>query len=60
MPFTIKKLNDRWRIVREDTGELVKSNGKPVDGNGHSTRDGAVWQLVAMKAAGAEKDKNRK
>lgn len=48
MPVAVKKIGDRFRVVEAATGRVVKRNGRPIDGNGHTTKEGARKQVAAI------------
>lgn len=50
MPATVKKEGDKYRVVEEGSGNLVKQDGSPVDGGGHDTRKDAIAQARAINA----------
>lgn len=50
MPAKVVKRGNKFRVV-EPNGKLVKrSNGKAVDGGGHSSREKAQRQAAAVNA----------
>lgn len=54
MPLSIKKVNDKWRLIGPD-GKIEKNKeGNPVDGGGHSSKEGAIKQMQAININKAE------
>lgn len=50
MPATVRKINNKFRVVEPD-GRLVRNDeGTPVDGGGHDTRSAARAQARAVNA----------
>lgn len=49
MPAKVIKRGDKYRVV-EPSGKLVKRNGKPVDGGGHTSKAKAQKQARAINA----------
>lgn len=49
MPAKVVKRGEKWRVV-EPNGNLVKQNGKPVDGGGHFEKKKAERQASAINA----------
>lgn len=47
MPAMVRKRDGKYRLV-EPNGRLVKRNGTPVDGGGHTTLKKAMRQLRAI------------
>jgi len=48
MPASVKYLNKKWRVV-EANGSLVRNKaGTPVDGGGHSSKQEAINQMLAI------------
>lgn len=54
MPAKVQKRGDRFRVVEAEDNELVKRNGKPVDGGGHKSREKARAQARAINANNEE------
>lgn len=51
MPAKAVKRGDKWRVVEDSNGELVRRNGSPVDGGGHETKKQAREQAQAINAS---------
>lgn len=49
MPAKVQERNGKWRVV-EPSGNLVKRNGKAVDGGGHESKAQARKQARAINA----------
>lgn len=52
MPAKVEKRGDKWRVVEDSTGDLVRQGGSPVDGGGHETKKEARQQAKAVNADG--------
>jgi hypothetical protein len=52
MPVAPRKVDGRWRVVEPHNNNKIATNraGTPVDGHGHSTREGALRQARAINA----------
>jgi hypothetical protein len=50
MPATVKKRGSKWRVVEAESGNLVRQDGSPVDGGGHSSKKKAQQQAQAINA----------
>jgi len=55
MPVTVKKVGGAYRVVEKATGKIVTRGGKPVDGGGHLTAQGAQEQASAINISQARK-----
>ena len=45
MPVTVRKIGDKFRVVKVSTGRIATTpSGKPRDGGGHATRAKAQVQ----------------
>lgn len=52
MPVCVRKINDRWRLIECDTGNIARNrNNKPIDGGGHRTESAARRQQTAINSA---------
>ena len=50
MPATVAMRNGKWRVVEENTGNLVRRNGTSVDGGGYDSKEKALAQARAINA----------
>ena len=49
MPVSVKKMNNKFRVVESRTGRVAtRSNGNAVDGGGHATNAKALAQVRAI------------
>lgn len=55
MPATVKKKGEKYRVVEIATGNLVKKNGRAVDGGGHASKAAATKQAQAINISQSKK-----
>ena len=49
MPVTVKRKDNKYRVVEAETGAIAKNKaGTPVDGGGHKTYEEALAQAKAI------------
>jgi len=49
MPYLVKKINDKYRLVERDTGKIAKNQaGTPIDGGGKKTKSPLTKQMQAL------------
>lgn len=57
MPYRIKKMGDKYRIVKKSTGKVaMRQGGGAVDGGGKASKDALKPQLTAMNMSYARKE----
>lgn len=54
MPLSVKKINDKYRLVGPNGKPELNDSGKPIDGGGHTTKKSAVDQMNAINISKKE------
>jgi len=58
MPYTVRKISGKYRILKEGSGKVAKNKGgSAMDGGGHDSRQKAYAQIKAVEMS--EKRANR-
>jgi len=58
MPYSVKKIRGKYRVVKKSTGQVALNNaGTPLDGGGHESAEKAGAQIGAIDRSEARRKK---